>query len=92
MRAATTSQIVPIYVNEIKASKETATNFHVKATWCKCFRVMLPIFFFLKRVGRVNLVNVTETSLRKPLCLLPQKCLYKCSCIHDMTCVICAFL
>ena len=30
--------------------------------------------------------RIFETSLKKLLSSLPQKCLYRCSCMHDMPC------
>ena len=60
VRVATTTQIIPIHVNEIKINNETTTNFLLcSRIWCKFFKGMLPAIFCLclKRVGRVGLVN-----------------------------------
>ena len=78
-------QITPIHVNEIKISnKQLQIFFDMQAVWYKCFQGTLPIIFSLKRIGRLNLVSVIETSLRKPLCSLSQKCSQWCFCMQDM--------
>ena len=60
VRVATTTQIIPVHVNEIKINNETTTDFLLcSRLWCKYFNGMLPAIFCLclKRVGRVGLVN-----------------------------------